>query len=76
MNMRCPFCFYQWKNRVQEPKACPECKARLKRLHSNRHESETTKPIINNGDSNITAQQPAQTSQENKPRRTIRLDMS
>lgn len=28
--MKCP-CGYEWKPRVENPKACPECKRRLKR---------------------------------------------
>jgi len=27
--MRCEKCGYEWKSRVQNPKSCPRCKARL-----------------------------------------------
>lgn len=29
--MKCSICEYNWEPRVDEPKACPECKGRLGR---------------------------------------------
>jgi predicted Zn-ribbon and HTH transcriptional regulator len=31
----CPKCGYTWTPRVETPKACPECKVRLKRKQTN-----------------------------------------
>jgi rubrerythrin len=28
--LTCPFCSYSWTPRVENPKACPDCKVRLK----------------------------------------------
>lgn len=27
--MKCDFCGYAWKNRVNDPKSCPRCKRRF-----------------------------------------------
>lgn len=40
MSKQCHKCSYSWKTRTPEPKACPECKARLKGNHA--------KPILRN----------------------------
>lgn len=29
--MKCPKCGHEWRERVDEPKECPRCKARLDR---------------------------------------------
>jgi len=29
--MTCPFCHWDWRARVENPKACPRCKRRLDR---------------------------------------------
>lgn len=31
---KCSYCSYEWEERTQHPKACPECKHRLKRIIS------------------------------------------
>lgn len=28
--IKCPFCKYEWRPRVDRPKSCPECKKRFK----------------------------------------------
>lgn len=29
--VKCPYCGYEWRARVDRPKACPDCKRRLPR---------------------------------------------